>query len=82
MEPIQIKRYPNRRLYTSREGGKYITLNDVRDLIDQGNEIQVITTDKKHDITHKVLLDILIRREEKTPTLSFNTLYELIRSRG
>ena len=58
-----IKKYPNRRLYDTTES-KYVTLNDLKELV--VNQISFTVVDKKtgDDITRNVLLQIIIEQEE------------------
>ena len=52
-EPRIIKKYPNRRIYDTRDS-RYITLGDVRDLVVSGEEFKVIDTQTKKDITRNI----------------------------
>ena len=58
-ENLVIKKYPNRRLYDTTES-KYVTLNDLKELVVE--EISFTVVDKKtgDDITRNVLLQIII----------------------
>ena len=49
-EVISIKRYPNRRLY-DRQARRYITLQDLEDLVLQGNKIEVRDSRTGEDLT-------------------------------
>ena len=59
-----IKKYPNRRLYDTTES-KYVTLNDVRELVLGGVAFCVIDKKSVEDIVLLILKEIsLIFREE------------------
>lgn len=74
-----IKKYPNRRIYDTTES-KYITLGDVRSMVVQGVEFQVIDTQSKKDITRSILLQIIIEQEsESDPLFSTDNLQNFIR---
>lgn len=49
-----IKRYPNRKLY-SVELSSYVTMGQIFDMVSSGENIQVINTLDKTDITLKTL---------------------------
>src|SRR5208283_626190 len=53
-EVISIKRYPNRRLY-DRQARRYITLQDLEDLVLQGNKIEVRDSRTGEDLTRAIL---------------------------
>lgn len=56
---ITIKKYPNRRLYNTRES-EYITLKDVSTLIKKGFLIKVIDVKTEKDVTALVLTQIIM----------------------
>ncbi|PCI18326.1 MAG: polyhydroxyalkanoate synthesis repressor PhaR, partial [Piscirickettsiaceae bacterium] len=58
-----IKKYPNRRLYDT-EISKYVTLNDVRQLIIEKEPVKVIDAKSKDDLTRSVFLQIILEQEE------------------
>ncbi len=58
----QFKKYPNRRLYDMTES-RYVTIEDIRNLITEGESIEVIDSRDKSDITRSVLLQILAEQE-------------------
>lgn len=63
--PRIIKKYPNRRLYDTKES-HYITLEDVHKLIKREKQIQVIDASNGDDITRSTLLQIIYDQEEHT----------------
>lgn len=80
METIRIiKKYPNRRLYDTALGN-YITLEDVKKLVCDNIEIQVIDANTKKDLTQTTLLQIILEQEASaTPIFTNTMLQELIR---
>ena len=74
-----IKKYSNRRLYNSAKK-KYITLEDISDLIKSGKEIQVIDTQTKEDITKLILIQTILENEKnKEDILPASFLHNLIK---
>jgi polyhydroxyalkanoate synthesis repressor PhaR len=60
-EPIQIRRYPNRRFY-DRSRSCYITLGDLENLVLEGRTIVVQDSRTGEDITRQILTQILLER--------------------
>ena len=60
-----IKRYANRKLYDTFQSC-YITLEEMSQIIREGNEIVVIDNKTKGDITYKTLLQVLCEIERKS----------------
>jgi len=58
-----IKKYPNRRLYDT-EISRYITLEEVRQLVLQGVKFRVLDKRNKEDITRSILLQVIAEQEE------------------
>jgi polyhydroxyalkanoate synthesis repressor PhaR len=79
-EPRLIKKYPNRRLYDT-ELSRYITIDDVRALINAHTRPRIIEQRSGADITRSVLLQVVAELELRDPArLSENFLTGLIRS--
>lgn len=77
-----IKKYPNRRIYDTTDS-KYITLGDVRSMVVEGVDFQVIDTQSKKDITRSILLQIIIEQEsDNDPLFSTDNLQNFIRYYG
>ncbi|MEO5629713.1 MAG: polyhydroxyalkanoate synthesis repressor PhaR [Thermomonas sp.] len=77
-----IKKYPNRRLYDT-EISSYITIEDVRQLIVDGESFQVRDAKTGDDLTRQVLLQIITEHEQDgQPMLSTQLLSQLIRFYG
>lgn len=77
-----IKKYPNRRLYDTAISS-YITLADVKHLVLDGMDFQVIDAKTKVDLTRSILLQIISEEEEGgEPIFSSELLAQIIRSYG
>ena len=79
VQPRKIKKYPNRRLYDTEES-KYITLQQIRELVLA--EVLFIVVDQKtdEDITRSILLQIIFEQESETnPLFSNDNLERFIR---
>jgi polyhydroxyalkanoate synthesis repressor PhaR len=77
-----IKKYANRKLYDT-TAKKYLTLDELAQLVHQGEEIQVIDNDTKQDITSVVLSSIILDSAKKEKSMLPDTmLIDLIQSRG
>jgi polyhydroxyalkanoate synthesis repressor PhaR len=77
-----IKKYPNRRLYDT-EISSYVTLEDVRQLIVEGESFEVRDARTGNDLTRAVLLQILAEHEDiGQPIFSTQLLTTVIRFYG
>ena len=77
-----IKKYPNRRLYDT-EISSYITIEDVRQLIVDGENFEVRDAKTGDDLTRAVLLQIITEQEQDgEPILSTQLLSHIIRFYG
>ena len=77
-----IKKYPNRRLYDT-EISSYITIEDVRQLIVDGESFEVRDAKTGEDLTRQVLLQIIAEHEQDgQPMLSTQLLSQMIRFYG
>ena len=73
-----IKKYPNRRLYDT-EISSYITLEEVRQLVLDGEAFEVRDARSGKDLTRSVLLQIIAEHEEHgQPMLSTQLLTGII----
>lgn len=74
-----IKKYPNRRLYDTMLSC-YITLEDVKVLVQNRVPLQIIEARTKKDITHSTLIYLLVEQENsETPLFTAPLLENLIR---
>ncbi|WP_440997747.1 polyhydroxyalkanoate synthesis repressor PhaR [Arhodomonas sp. SL1] len=77
-----IKKYPNRRLYDTAISS-YITLADVKRLVLDGVDFEVVDAKTKNDLTRSILLQIISEEEEGgEPIFSSDLLAQIIRSYG
>lgn len=59
-----IKRYSNRKLYDTRDS-RYITLEQIKEMIREGDEIKIIDNKTKEDLTSITLAQIILEEEKK-----------------
>ncbi|WP_404419974.1 polyhydroxyalkanoate synthesis repressor PhaR [Marinospirillum sp.] len=82
-----IRKYANRRLYDTSES-RYVTLEDIRQLIVDREEFRVEDSKSREDLTRNILLQIITEQEnqggkaEGTPMFSNKVLQQLIRFYG
>ena len=77
-----IKKYPNRRLYDT-EISSYITIEDVRQLVVEGEDFEVRDARTGEDLTRCVMLQIIAEHEQDgEPVLSTQLLSQIIRFYG
>ena len=77
-----IKRYPNRKLYNT-EAKCYVTLDDVTEMIRDGEDIHVTDHETGDDLTTLTLTQIILEQEKKTTGfLPRSLLTSLIRTGG
>jgi polyhydroxyalkanoate synthesis repressor PhaR len=75
-----IKKYPNRRLYDTRES-RYITLADIKQLVIDKEEFTVIDKKTGTDITRPILMQVISEQEQHgDPVMSRDFLSQIIRS--
>jgi polyhydroxyalkanoate synthesis repressor PhaR len=56
---VEIRKYPNRRYYDTHRS-RHLTLEEIRDLIRQGQDVRVVDSATSSDITTKVLTQIIL----------------------
>ncbi len=79
-EVIQIKRYPNRRFY-SRDASKYVTIQELEDLIRQGHTIEVSDSQTGESLTRAVLTQLILDRQpDKISVFPVDMLHSIVRS--
>jgi len=77
-----IKKYPNRRLYDT-ESSAYITLSDVKQLVLDNMQFQVVDAKTGEDLTRSILLQIILELESGgVPMFNANMLKQIIRFYG
>jgi polyhydroxyalkanoate synthesis repressor PhaR len=77
-----IKKYPNRRLYDTANSG-YITLADVKQMVLEFIDFQVIDAKTGDDLTRPILLQVILEEESAgVPMFSSEMLSQMIRFYG
>lgn len=82
-----IRKYANRRLYDTSES-RYVTLEDIRQLIVDREEFRVEDSKSGEDLTRNILLQIITEQENRggdnkgSPMFSNKVLQQLIRFYG
>ena len=80
--PRLIKKYPNRRLYDTANSG-YITLADVKQMVLENIDFQVVDAKTGDDLTRAILLQIILEEEAGgMPMFSSEMLAQMIRFYG
>lgn len=78
-EQLIIKKYSNRRLYDTSHK-RYVTLEEIANLIKEGNEIKVIDSQTDEDITKVILMQVVLESEKnKEDILPTSFLHMLIK---
>lgn len=67
-EPVTIKKYANRRLYNTGTS-TYVTLEDLANMVKDGEDFIVYDAKNGDDITHSVLTQIIFEQENKGQNL-------------
>lgn len=74
-----IKRYPNRKLYDT-EAKRYITLDDIAQLVREGREVEVLDHDSGADVTDSTLAQVaFLPARERVGALPRALLRQVIR---
>lgn len=77
-----IKRYPNRKLYDT-TARQYVTLQAIRELVGQGEVVQVVDSRTGKDVTKGALSKIVLEKEmENGGGLSTSFLTDMIKKSG
>src|SRR5262244_583060 len=80
-EPKVIKRYTNRKLYDTVES-RYVTLDEIGEMIKQGLEVKIVDNRSKEDLTSVTLAQIIFEEEKKKSRMPLIVLREIIRHPG
>lgn len=76
---LEIRKYPNRRYYDVTRS-EHLTLEDIRTLVQDGNDIRVTDSKTGADITAKILAQIILELEDqKIDVFPVSLLTRLIR---
>jgi len=77
-----IKRYANRKLYDTRDS-RYVTLDQISEMIRQGEDIKVVDNSTKDDLTSVTLAQIVFEEEKRKKSfLPLAALRKIIESGG
>ncbi|MBX7174143.1 MAG: hypothetical protein K1X72_24435 [Pyrinomonadaceae bacterium] len=80
-DTLIIKRYGNRRLYNT-ETQTYVNYQDLIKLVQDGQDIKVVDSTTKEDVTKAVLIQLILEEEkDKKSILPTPFLFQLLRSR-
>jgi len=77
----EIKRYENRKLYEPGEK-RYVSLEELAQLVRQGDEIQVVDNATGEDITTQTLTKIISEAGQQGGSLPADLLHDLVRWGG
>ena len=76
-----IKKYANRKLYDTRTS-RYITLDEIAQLVREGHEIKVVDRDNGADLTQVTLSQIVLSAEKRGPSRIVDAGGEMLHDRG
>jgi len=76
-----IKKYANRKLYDTRTS-RYITLDQIAQLVRAGDEIKVVDRDNGGDLTQVTLSQIVLSEEKRGPARIVDAGGEMLHDRG
>ncbi len=74
-----IKRYSNRKLYDT-ESSTYVTLEDVEQMVRDGEDVQIIDNASGDDITSATLTHIVLEQQKINPSFPVSVLRGIIQS--
>ena len=82
MKETIIKRYQNRKLYDT-GASRYVTLEDIAQMVKRGGEVRVVDNRTKKDLTAVTLAQILYEEEKSERSLlPLATLRKIVQNRG
>src|SRR5213594_1094550 len=76
-----IKKYANRKLYDTNTS-RYITLDEIAQLVREGHDIQVVDRDNGSDLTQVTLSQIVLSEEKRGPARLVDAGGEILHDRG
>ena len=74
-----IKRYANRKLYDT-ERSCYVTLEEISQMIKDGDDVKVVDNKTKDDLTAVTLAQIIVEEEKKVQKMPLKLLRSIIQS--
>jgi polyhydroxyalkanoate synthesis repressor PhaR len=78
-EPKVIKRYANRKLYDT-ERSCYVTLDEISQMIKEGEDVRVVDNKTKDDLTAVTLAQIIVEEEKRAQKMPLKLLRSIIQS--
>ena len=76
-----IKKYANRKLYDTRTS-RYVTLNEIAQLVRDGKDVRVVDRDNGTDLTQITLSQIVVEEEKKGPARLVDAGGEILHDGG
>jgi polyhydroxyalkanoate synthesis repressor PhaR len=76
-----VKRYANRKLYDTQRS-RYVTLDQIADMIRSGEDVKIVDNNSKEDLTAITLAQIIFEEEKKSSFLPLSALRNIIQSGG
>jgi polyhydroxyalkanoate synthesis repressor PhaR len=73
-ELVIIKKYANRRLYNT-DTSTYVTLDDLYDMVKDGQDFEVRDAKTNEDLTRSVLTQIIFEREAKGAQICYPLIF-------
>ena len=81
-EPRIIKRYANRKLYDTQHS-RYVTLDQIAEMIRNGDDVKIIDNKSKEDLTSVTLAQIIFEEEKKQKSfLPLQAMRNIIQTGG
>jgi len=76
-----VKRYANRKLYDTQRS-RYVTLDQIAEMIRNGEEVKIVDNNSKEDLTAITLAQIIFEEEKKRSFMPLSALRNIIQSGG
>jgi polyhydroxyalkanoate synthesis repressor PhaR len=76
-----VKRYANRKLYDTQRS-RYVTLEQIADMIRSGEDVKIVDNNSKEDLTAITLAQIIFEEEKRSSFLPLSALRNIIQSGG
>jgi polyhydroxyalkanoate synthesis repressor PhaR len=76
-----IKRYANRKLYDT-EHSRYVTLEQISEMIRAGDDVKIVDNKSKEDLTSVTLAQIIFEEEKKHSFMPLGTMRNIIQNGG
>jgi polyhydroxyalkanoate synthesis repressor PhaR len=76
--PVVLKKYGNRRLYDT-SLSRYVTLNEVEEMVQRGTDVQVLDAKTGDDLTKEILVQIILDKDNAREMLPTSFLKQVVR---